>query len=234
MSSILKALRKLETDKSALGEGSVDLGRDILKRSYRPAKEWNPLLIAAVGFLLATAVGGGLWWFDAFNAGKRETTSLTAPSTIQDSATQLSSQPQEAQRRVTKNTPVAQTASQFTVRSSAPSAEVALKPPPIVVKNPKPAAVVANSVPQTSLSTEPERFEKTSSPLVLPDLQVAEIVFQEQADARLAVINDLPVMEGTVIDGAEVIEILPDRVRFNLQGVQFEKLVTSGALGPNH
>jgi len=39
------------------------------------------------------------------------------------------------------------------------------------------------------------------------------------------VINDLPVMEGTDIDGARVEEILVDRVRFSFQGVRFNKFL---------
>jgi len=32
------------------------------------------------------------------------------------------------------------------------------------------------------------------------------------------VVNDLPVMEGTIIEGVKVDRILPDRVRFALNG----------------
>jgi general secretion pathway protein B len=51
-----------------------------------------------------------------------------------------------------------------------------------------------------------------------PNLVVSGIVFQPDRQARLAVVNDLPVMEGTVIEGARVEEILADRVRFAWEG----------------
>lgn len=56
-------------------------------------------------------------------------------------------------------------------------------------------------------------------------LQVSGIVYQEDPHGRMAVVNDLPVMEGTAIAGAVVEEILPDRVRFSRDGTSFEVLL---------
>jgi general secretion pathway protein B len=55
-----------------------------------------------------------------------------------------------------------------------------------------------------------------------PNLVLSGIVFQPDRQARLAVVNDLPVMEGTVIEGARVEEILADRVRFAWEGSTLE------------
>jgi general secretion pathway protein B len=59
----------------------------------------------------------------------------------------------------------------------------------------------------------------------MPALKLTGIAFQEDRAARLAVINDLPVMEGTMIEGARVMEISEDRVRFNYSGRNFEVLL---------
>ncbi|MBE0599431.1 MAG: general secretion pathway protein GspB, partial [Desulfuromonadales bacterium] len=56
----------------------------------------------------------------------------------------------------------------------------------------------------------------------LPDLVVSGIVYLDDPEARLAVVNDLPVMLGTTIEGATVVEILSDRVRFRRDGRFFE------------
>lgn len=48
------------------------------------------------------------------------------------------------------------------------------------------------------------------APADLPHL--SGIVFQQESNSRLAIINDLPVMEGTLIEGYEVRSISPDKV----------------------
>jgi general secretion pathway protein B len=65
----------------------------------------------------------------------------------------------------------------------------------------------------------PARIE---TPAAAPHLVLSGIAFYAERDARLAVVNDLPVMEGTVIEGAVVEEILADRVRFSREGRAFE------------
>ncbi|MGE4345358.1 MAG: hypothetical protein AB7F20_13975 [Geoalkalibacter sp.] len=59
-----------------------------------------------------------------------------------------------------------------------------------------------------------------------PELKVSEIHYQYEVENRLAVVNDLPVMEGTVIDGARVDRILRDRVRFIFNG-QYKEIRVS-------
>lgn len=236
MSSILKALRKLEEDKSALGEGSVDLGRDILKRSYRSGREGHGGLILSLAVLLAALVGGGLWWLQVppgseppHLASTRGTAAADAPVPVQTprtSTNQVESEPEK----------VASFSLIPPVDGHRRAAEVALPAPVRTTKNrvATPATPVAKAA-QSSPAASPEIPQPPAASLQMPDLRIAEIVYQEQPEARMAVINDLPVMEGTVIDGAEVLEIFPDRVRFSLQGVQFEKFSTVAEGGPvNH
>ncbi len=62
------------------------------------------------------------------------------------------------------------------------------------------------------------RWMTSTAAGAFPDLKVSEIHYQYEVENRLAVVNDLPVMEGTVIDGARVDRILKDRVRFIYNG----------------
>jgi general secretion pathway protein B len=55
------------------------------------------------------------------------------------------------------------------------------------------------------------------------------IAFQDGRESRLAVVNELPVMEGTMIAGARVVEISRDRVRFDVSGRSFEVLLDEPA-----
>lgn len=84
---------------------------------------------------------------------------------------------------------------------SAPDADI--KQPPIIVPSQE----------QTRPSTPMPRAEVATQSVQPPDLPLLSgIVFQQQAEARMAIINDLPVMEGTVIAGYTLQQILPDHV----------------------
>ncbi len=58
-----------------------------------------------------------------------------------------------------------------------------------------------------------------------PVLKVSEIHWRNDVRERLAVVNDLPVMEGVVIDGAKVDRIFKDRIRFVVNGQYQEVLL---------
>jgi hypothetical protein len=57
---------------------------------------------------------------------------------------------------------------------------------------------------------------------VADDLHLTGIAWQADPSARMAIINGLPVMAGTMIEAAEVIEIQPDRVLLRRQGVAID------------
>jgi general secretion pathway protein B len=61
-----------------------------------------------------------------------------------------------------------------------------------------------------------------SVPADAPPLAVTGIAFNSDPESRMAVVNGLPVMPGTIIEGVKVEEILPDRVRFSGGGSVFE------------
>lgn len=62
------------------------------------------------------------------------------------------------------------------------------------------------------------RWSTSSASGTFPDLTVSEIHYQYEVKNRRAVVNDLTVNEGAVIDGARVDRILKDRVRFVFNG----------------
>jgi len=55
-----------------------------------------------------------------------------------------------------------------------------------------------------------------------PVLKVSEIHYRPSAQERLAVVNDLPVLEGVDIEGARVDRIFKDRIRFVVNGRYLE------------
>jgi general secretion pathway protein B len=68
----------------------------------------------------------------------------------------------------------------------------------------------------------PERLVTEAPPL---SLTVSGIAWQKENINRMAVVNSTPVREGGMVEGARVKQILPDRVRFSLNGKEFDVLL---------
>lgn len=78
----------------------------------------------------------------------------------------------------------------------------------------------AASSPVTAVSPAPKAQAVVQDSV--PRFVLSSIVYHEDPDARLAVINDLPVMLGTAIEEAVVDDIFRDRVRLSQNGKSFE------------
>jgi general secretion pathway protein B len=227
MSSILKALKRLEEEKAERLDAPVDIARDILRQPRRRSHSMPWLALAIAGCGVVVAVGLLVLWYDG------------QPVTLQDRANHaggVSTSPRlplppTAAPVLDAPEPIAD------VRPEPEVVEVRMVPPPVDVAG-KPVAtrqtgIAAMAVAAPEESTPPvtrrEATPKTAPvPSVTrpqaegPHLIVSGIVFQPEPETRLAIVNDLPVMEGTLIEGAEVVEILADRVRFVREGNVFE------------
>jgi general secretion pathway protein B len=193
MSSILKALRKLEEEKAALGEGGIDISRDILKRSARKQQGYNfwPL-VSGVLFLLLVSFAVLFWSNErpVSDVLQTNTAPISAPSVAR--APDIKSRPLPAEVTSTKK--------------ASPVPPVSEVPPSVKVATP------------IRVQVEPEALR----PSGLPFLKLSGIAYREKAVERIAIINDLPVMQGTAIEGAQLLEILPDRVVLSWQGASFD------------
>jgi len=164
MSSILKALRKLESEKSQRDELSTAVASDILRSSRGRQHHVILRIVMAAVVVSLCAVGGYLFAIHT---------------------------------RTVQTTPAANTPGAF----SPPAAES--------------RAVVAD-LPSSSASVlPPDRM----IPRDLPRL--SGIIYQPEPQDRLAIINDLPVMEGTLVADYEIKAIQPDRVVLVRSGSEF-------------
>lgn len=189
MSSILKALRKLEEEKAALGEGGVDIARDILKRGPAGTQHsslWRLVVPVLLGALLGA---GGLFWF------------VPRPHSVPQVDVAKTSIPSREQNEIVPTTPTQP------ISESKPQDQPKIAKPARVEPVPPKKAV------------EPILIESDG----LPFLKLSGIAYRDKAEERIAIINDLPVMQGTSIEGATVVAIHPDSVELEWQGKKFEK-----------
>ncbi len=109
---------------------------------------------------------------------------------------------------------------------SAPVAVVKPARPVITQVRPK-SPVRATSTPVAIASRTPGWALPGAEKAVPPELRVSEIHYKPVAQERLAVVNDLPVLEGVDIDGARVDRIFKDRIRFVFNGRYLEVKLTA-------
>jgi len=223
MSSILKALKKLEEEKSLLkNEKEVNISRDILKtRSERKSSgKWLWLLgISATTVIIILSIA-----LFRKSTTVDEVKSPRLP-TMSQLSTSLSSPPAAFPPPLAVDGKKAAIArpSPVTVPnqdSSRPVLSPAKKPPRTLTELPS-TPVQTMELPKTDLAV------KSAPPLrkPLPDettLTLSGIAWNKDSSDRLAIINGQPTVTGAIVNGAVVEEILQDKVRMNLSGRTFE------------
>lgn len=219
MSSILKALKKLEHERSERSPGSLKIDSDILKAA--DARSFSPV---ATALLLLLVFGGGVavaYYFMKVPKAPLVTTAIphpavtaknypppvTSPNSKTDSLppeiiivparTEPSGQ-KYLQRRMQKQATTDTEAKSTTVRP--PGSGISEK------------------------SSEPSATEKKALPAAakVPTLRVNGIAFQNSAADSMAIVNGVPVSSGSLIEGSTVEEIRKDRVLFQYDGEKFE------------
>jgi general secretion pathway protein B len=215
MSSILKALKKLEQEKVRRGDLAVDLALDIHRGARR--QRYHRLLPVSLVILVLGCVAAAVWLLHSpatewIAAGARPPAPVSPllpraplpphPVTVNDPETVAAIPQAPSQSLAGAASSVTQTARlrsdrpQPSVRSSGrrPSSQS------------RPAPGAAALAPPVAVGTD------------RPGLQLSGIVWQQDPATRMAIIDDLPVMVGTEISGAKVLEILPDRVVLTANG----------------
>lgn len=219
MSSILKALKKLEQEKSGRFPDSLKIDSDIL-RTADSSRRFSPLILS---LLLMLVFGGGAAvavFFMKEKTAPQETTAVSPVQTVE---------------RVISLPPPART-----VPETLP-AEIVVAPArrdtagDLPRKRPKSPAVtgkaVNNSVNTTIRTAVAERAAKPAesngtaflpAPPAVPALRVTGIAFQNSPADSMAIVNGMPVSSGSVIEGITVVEVRKDRVLFQRNGDKFE------------
>ena len=288
MSSILKALKKLEEDKVRRGERAVDLAIDIHRGGHRRHQRGLPWRVLAL-VVLAGLVIGAFWLSTNRTPGsnsapensvisadtpKPSATSPTAileekqgssamplaestaanpappfrpvplaptkaavqapPSSASDAGTVITAVPSpvpsaaypvaaQPASRQPSNEPAP--APNTSTPAETPTAPSALPATTSTAPTATPLAIPAPSGPSVPVSSESAPSGETAA-RKSPELRLTGIVWQDDPSERMAIINDLPVMVGTVIGGATVEKIQADRVFVRMDGVEKELVLS--------
>ena len=200
MSSILKAIRKVEEEKRVTSHAAPDLRSD-QGATIHVKKSLGPLLI---GMMLG-AVCVGLFLYASY---EQENVVKAQPKPAEEKSVTRPPEPAPAK-------PVVETIPVVTLPPEPVGVSATATPVKKTVPVASPEKVTAPSIPeQPKRSTLPANIK----------LVVAEIFYQADPANSMAVVNDLPVMSGTTVGGAIVQEIHPDHVVFRVEGKDFTVL----------
>jgi general secretion pathway protein B len=219
MSSILKALKKLEQEKAARKPDSFRIDAEILRGGAQRSRFFSSGASLAAVALFLCGVGATYLYMkhdqtsapvqqsQSSKSGVRGDSSTAA--TLFPVSTLPAVQPQPRQPAKGISTPEKSEPSSRSMVTQQHTQRV------------KSVEIVPQAVPAESMSVSPP---VPVAPLVPPAksvLKVNGIAFQDGADS-VAVINGVTVSNGSVIEGARVEEIQKDRVRFSRGGEKFE------------
>lgn len=226
MSSILKALRRLEEERSFRRDTPPEISTSILRgecrRNILPVWFW-PVVVTFVMFVVAAVV---VYGFVADNERR--------PQGSDPKVSMLSHDLSESELIIEEffNTGMSETIPGRPAHPDLVTHQDGNKKHPRTVSDSfqsekiKESAVRQSGVKQVSseASSAENSFHSPESTdaKVTRDLTVSAIAWQEDRTLRMAVVNGLPVMEGEKIGPAQVLEIAQDHVEFIALGTIFK------------
>src|SRR5512133_2679033 len=224
MSSILKALKKLENDKSMYKPEQLRIDSKILQEGSSFKFSRTAVLLIAVALFMC--VSGATFFYlkrgtsvvsvSPAVAPQRDAhmTTPTTPTVLEKGKLSTGATPSSPP----KTSPVSKTAKRMAddapkiKQQSQPENKTAAVPLPPTVPASEPAPVPAPEL----RATTPEHS------VIRPVLTVNGIAFQEGSRDNMAMINGIAVSSGEMIEGVRVEDIQKNRVIFSQGGEKFE------------
>jgi len=212
MSSILKALKKVENDQAGTKPKTLP---PLSKIGGTNPRSLPSVKIVFIGLLLFVLGGGTVYYLTSFTAKPRETVSKSISSPKNNSLhTNKKDEP--------KTNEAIQTVTPQTSKTSKTVQVTKLQVPPRLEK-------VETTKTSTASKQTTERKAMPSSstsavdqPLKQPILEVNGIAYQGENGDSIAVINGVSVSKRSVIEGVTVQDIRQDRVTFSRNGKTFD------------
>ncbi|SNB46102.1 general secretion pathway protein GspB [Geobacter sp. DSM 9736] len=227
MSSILKALKKLEQEKSTRKPHMPDLAGAVLK-GERPAGPRRWLIPVAMSMVAVAAAAV------TYFVMKHIPAPLTQPATIAVAVPSAAPSPEAAgvlhavpappdkslavPPLPAKSEKVPPRAAKATTHLVTDSLKTGLKPaaPEPFATRPREGVTMQEPAQTISVAATPQKSDDS------PSIRISGIAWQKDSSSRYAVVNGRAVGEGAIVEGAKVEEILPDKVRFSSGSGTFE------------
>lgn len=221
MSSVLKALKKLEEERRGTVSTPSVAASGRWASGGQPSRHQRPWLLLAVGVALGLLLAGSLVWI-----GRDKPRVAAVPAPIA-SPTPVAA---AATAHLEPAKPVEVSAVQPAAPVPLPILPVREASPPVAARQPpaRPVPIVApvqRAVPPTptEVPVKPVQVDRVEIPapgqqwVAPPRLTVSEI-FPPTGGERMAIVNGLPVMVGTMVEEALVEEIHDDRILVSIGG----------------
>jgi general secretion pathway protein B len=200
MSSILKALKKLEEEKTARTPDALRIDTEILRGGSPSRSPYRNVTLLAVLFFVSGSALTYLYVKQGAHPAGDQSDKL-APRTVQHppAATEEPRKTMvEPLRSPAKNAPHVKPLKHSRVTA------------PAVAVQPKPGVAVTPAAPPAAPAKR------------IPTLRVDGIAYHFGSADSLAVVNGNTVYVGAIVEGVKVEEIGKDRIRFNFEGERFE------------
>ncbi|HIJ97070.1 MAG TPA: GspB domain-containing protein [Desulfuromonadales bacterium] len=237
MSSILKALKKLEEEKAVRRPGVVSLDAVIMHPDATKPRS-SPVIMVVVAMLI---FGGGsvATYFIMMRLmppqqivygtkpGKEKPLPAPVPAAIRSGALSTpSTLPTEILPEEVVVVPSQPSTTRQNVKTLPMQRPAVSQPaPPRVVQQAAPLKPATGQPPPSQLQHQPVAPLPSAISVgkaAAPRLRVNGIAFQKGSSDNMAIINGTPASNGSTVEGATVEEILKDRVRFSFHGETIE------------
>lgn len=219
MSSILKALKKLEDEKSIRKPDSLKIDAEILRGDV--SRRLSPMGISLLAALLFVCGSAATYVFmkpDANNvAGTNSPVSAVTPIGPSSPATAVAPVAEKPQHQIQTDLPKSDKIISVKLDNKLTPLKMPTKAQS--VQPIKKTEVTLNSVPTKKASAAAVRL---TAPVMTPSLKVNGIAYQNESADRVAIVNGVSVSNGSMIEGAKVEDIQQDRVRFSYVGEKFD------------
>jgi len=209
MSSILKALKKLEEEKSIRTPDTLKIDTEILRGASPSRFPYRNVMLLAVLFFVC----GSAFTYLYVKRGAHPTGNQTGPP-----PPQAMQNPSVTGGRSRKAIPAEDSIppimSVNPPRSRAPHVKS--------LKHGRPTTPVVAGQPKLGAVATPAAAAPVAPAKRMPTLRVDGIAYHFGSADSLAVVNGTTVYAGAVVEGAKVEDIGKDRIRFNYEGERFE------------
>lgn len=223
MSSILKALKKLEHDKKGVKPEQLGIDARILQERSSSRFSRTALFLIAVALFLCGSGATYYYLKHTITIIADEAPRLQTPPLSHDEGSSMAQVPTLVSPAIVQGrssqSPSAKPASSLSHGAQSRSTHIPLQSPHQPAQNTE--TTESQMLPTTN----------TAQPVAIPwpQLTVNGIAFQEGGSDNLAVINGATVSVGTMLEGVRVEDIQRDRVRFSRGSEKFEILLNKSS-----